>query len=181
MSDDKFAYNTFKGLDEISMNCIGLLMDESELVWKLLKYKTNDAWNKPDVSRDEKRTMIYNGLGDESDYKVFLDIGQNDAFTREDCVIRISPHSAVGKNRTVGMIVVSFEVFSHYKINTMSNYKTRVEMITQEFFRIFNGSRVGGLGQLFFDGFRDPLDRMIQASQIPFKGKQIFFSVNFAS
>jgi len=181
MSDEKFAYNTFQGLDEISMNCIGILMDESEIVWKLLKHKTNDAWDRPNLTKSEKRALIYNGNGDESLFNVFLDIGQNDSFTREDCIIRISPHSAVGKNRTVGLLLVSFEVFSHYKINTLSNYKTRVEMITQEFFRVFNGARVGGLGQLFFDGFRDPLDRMIQGGQLPFRGKQTFMSTNIAT
>lgn len=179
-NDEKFAYNPFSGLDSISENCINLLMDESETIWKLLKYTGNDAWNKPNLTKTEKRAMIYDGSPDETQYRVFMDIGQNDVWTREDCIIRIAPHSAVAKNRTVGILLVSFEVFSHYKINTLSNHKTRIDMIAQEFFRIFNGARVGGLGQLFFDGLRDPLDRMIGSGQIPTKGHQIFFSTNMA-
>ena len=180
MTDEKFAYNQFQDLDVVSMNCINMLMDESEIVWKLLYYNDRDAWNKSNLTKAQKRSMIYGGEDDETKYRVFMDIGQNDAWTQESCVIRISPHSAIGKNRTVGILTVSFEVFAHYKINTLSNYKTRVEMITKEFFRIFNGARIGGLGQLYFDGMANPTDRMIQASQIPFKGKQVFMSVNAA-
>lgn len=180
MSDEQFAYNTFEYLDEISMNCVNKLIDESEIVWKLLKYTDKDAWNKPNLTKAEKRSLIYGGQDDETDYRVFIDIGQNDVWTNETCVIRISPHSAIGKNRTIGIVTVSFEVFSHYKINTLSNYKTRVMMITKEFFRIFNGARVGGLGQLYFDGLANPIDRMISAGQIPQKGSQIFMSTNMA-
>ena len=119
--DDRFAYNDFQWFDEMSMNCINRLMDKSELVWKLLKYSTRDAWNRPNLTVAEKRELIYAGQDDESKYRVFSDIGQNDSWTIETCVIRISPHSAVGKNRTVGVVNMTFELFSHYKINTMSN------------------------------------------------------------
>jgi len=181
MSDERFAYNTFDGLDEISMNCINLLIDNSEIVWKLMKYNDRDAWEKPNLTKNEKREMIYGGQDDETKYRVFMDIGQNDVWVNEACVIRISPHSALGKNRTVGIVTVSFEVFCHYKINTLSNNKTRVAMITKEFFKVFNGERVGGLGQLYFDGLANPIDRLIGAGQIPYKGFQTFMSTNMAT
>jgi hypothetical protein len=109
-------------------------------------------------------------------YNVFMDGKQPDVLMKEVTLVRIMPHYAVGLNRTVGFIEVSMEVFSHYKINHMTNYKTRIDTITEELLAIFNGSDVGGLGLLSFDKMADQSSRLFQAGQIPFGGKQLIFS-----
>ena len=51
------AYNKFDDLDSFSYNCIQYLMDNSELIWRLLKYKTPSAWDSticPNLSKQEK-------------------------------------------------------------------------------------------------------------------------------
>lgn len=170
------AYNDFKMFSELSYNCIKIMLD-NELIWKLLKYTDPDAWNKPNLTQEEKAALIYAGQQDTSQYNVFMDGKQPDVLMNEVTLIRIMPHYAIGINRTLGIIEVSMEVFSHYKINHLSNYKTRIDIIAQELLGTFNGVDVGGIGLMSFDRVADQSSRLFQAGQIPFGGKQMVFSM----
>ncbi len=170
------AYNDFTQFSNMSYNCISTLITKSELVWKLLRYTSSDAWNKPDLSIEEKGVMIYSGQEDSSKYNVFMDGKQPDVLMDETTLLRIMPSYAYGINRTVGVIRVTMEVFSHYKINHLSNYKTRIDSIAQELLRVFNGIDIGGVGLMTFSEMGDESNRLFQAGQIPFGGKQLVFS-----
>jgi hypothetical protein len=170
------AYSDFRSFSKLSYNCIKHLMESSELVWKLLKYTDPDAWNKTNLTQEEKGALIYTGQQDTSMYKVFMDGKQPDVVMTETTMLRIMPSVAVGLNRTIGYIEISMEVFSHYKINHLSNYKTRVDLITEELLAVFNGCDVGGLGLLSFSKMADQSSRLFQTGQIPFGGKQLIFS-----
>lgn len=152
------------------------MMDENELVWKLLKYTSPDAWNKPDLTQEEKAQLIYAGQQDSSKYNVFMDGKQPDVLVEEVTLVRIMPHYAMGYNRTIGVIEVSMEIFSHYKINHLSNYTTRIDTIAGELLALFNGVNIGILGLMAIDRMIDQSSRLFQAGQIPFGGKQIIFS-----
>lgn len=184
MTDTHFigseAYNDFASFSKLSYNCISKLINENELIWKLLKHTDADAWSFPNLTYDEKVALIYNGVGDSSLYRVFMDNKQPDVLMEESSLLRIMPHFAVGLNRTFGYIEISMEVFSHYKINHMTNYQTRIDTITGELLALFNGSDVGGMGLMSFDKMADNSSRLFQAGQIPFGGKQIIFSTHSA-
>jgi len=171
-----YAYNDFKGFNQISYNCIKYLMDNNDSVWKLLKYRTPDAWNMAPLTQKEKAELIYAGQQDSSKYNVFMDSKQPDVLMEETTLLRIQPYYAMGINRTVGLIEVSFEIFSHYKINHLSNYTTRIDTIAAEILGLFNGSNQGPLGLLAIDRMMDQSSRLFQAGQIPFGGKQIIFA-----
>ena len=170
------AYNDFSEIPTLSYKCIKYMMDNNELIWKLLKYTDADAWNKPNLTQEEKVSLIYAGQQDSSKYSVFMDGKQPDVLVEEKSLVRIMPHYAKGWGRTIGYIQVSMEVFSHYKINHMSNYQTRIDTITGELLGLFNGASIGNLGLLVFDATMDSSDRLFQAGQIPFGGKQIIFT-----
>ena len=174
------AYNDFSILKTLSYNCITYMMENNEMIWKLLKFTDRDAWMKPDLTQEEKGAIIYAGQQDTSKYHVFMDEKQPDVMMDEVSLLRITPHYVVGLNRTVGFIQVSMEVFSHYKINHMSNYQTRIDTISAELLGLFNGMNVGALGLLHFDQVADESARLFQAGQIPFAGKQIIFSTHAA-
>lgn len=169
------AYNDFRQFSKISYNCIKYLMNNNQLVWKLLKYSEPDAWEKPDLTQEEKGALIYTGQSDSSIYRVFMDGKQPDVLMNEVTLLRIMPYYAVGINRTLGGIQVSMEVFSHYKINHMSNYQTRIDTIVEELLATFNGADISTIGLLSFDQSQDRSSRLFQAGQIPFGGKQIIF------
>jgi hypothetical protein len=171
-----YAYSDFKGFNQISYNCIKYLMENNDSVWKLLKYKDPDAWSKPALTQKEKAELIYAGQQDSSKYNVFMDGKQPDVLVEECTLLRIMPNYAMGINRTISLMEVSMEVFSHYKINHLSNYTTRVDTITAELLALFNGSNMGALGLLAIDRMMDQSSRLFQAGQIPFGGKQIIFA-----
>lgn len=171
------SYSEYPYLDTYSYACIKYLMDNDEEIWKLLKYTTHDAWNKPALSTEEKAALIYNGTDDTSKYKVFLDMGSPDVLTREDCIIRISPHSIFPDNRVVGTVNMIFEVYCNYHCNTLSNYRTRIDMITRRFLEVFNGVEIQGMvGRLYFDRLASESNRMEWGGQSPWRGRWIIFS-----
>lgn len=170
------SYAQYKIFDSISYNCYEYLMLKNEMIWKLLYYDTPDAWNKPDLTKEQKGQLIYNGQDDLTLARAFLDIGQPDVWTKEICIIRISPHSVFPDNRVIGNVSVIFEVFCHYKMNHLSNYKTRIDIVAQNFLETFNGINIGGVGKLFFDRMASYDNRMETGGQLPFKGRWLIMS-----
>jgi hypothetical protein len=179
---DRIAYNAFNDYDEIPYQIINHLMDNNELIWKLLKYDNPEAWKDsfPNLTKAEKGKLIYDGGEVTNNFRVFMDVGQPDAVTKEMTILRVSHWHISPKSRTVGIITMSFQVYAHYKINHLSNYKTRNDVIINQLLNTLNGIQVkGGLGVMYFDGKRELTDRMIVTGQIPFIGKQLFMSMNY--
>ena len=171
------AYNDFSSFSSLSYACITSLMNNNELVWKLLKYPQANAWERDNLTYEEKGELIYAGQEDSSKYHVFMDGKQPDVMTEETTLLRIMPYFAKGFDRVVGYVEVSMEVFSHYKINHLTNYKTRIDSICQELLGLFNGINVGGIGLMSINEMRDGSARLFEAGQIPFGGKQLIFSL----
>lgn len=152
------------------------MLTESENIWKLLYYNTPDALDQPNLTLDQKRAMIYRGEEDASLFHVFMDIGQPDVFVKEVAIVRICPWAIKPENYYYGKILMSFEAYSHNKINTLDNYQTRIDTIIGEFLRIFNGAMIGGVGRLYFNMAEDLNNKISNTGQIPWKGKQLFMS-----
>lgn len=170
------SYALYDGFDSISENCISYLMTHDEIIWKLLKYRTPDAWDKPDLTQQEKAALIYDGSDNSSDFNVFMDMGQPDVETTETCVIRIHPYNLYAPNRVIGDIRIMAEVYSHYKINHLSNYKTRNDMIIKRFLQVYNGATIEGLlGKMYLDDLGTYGTRMETGGQLPFRGKYVLF------
>jgi hypothetical protein len=167
------SYATYADFDSFPYRCISYLMENDETIWKLLKYSTPDAWNKTDLTLAEKRALIYNGEDDSSKFRVFMDMGQSDVETQEVSLIRIHPYELFPENRTVGSMKIMFEVYTHYKVNHLSNYKTRNDMIIGRFIKLFNGLQIAGIGKLHFDVMGTYGTRMETGGQLPMKGKWI--------
>jgi hypothetical protein len=172
------GYATYTDLPDYSHKCIDYLMNNNELMWKLLKYNEPNAWSSAhnNLTFAEKAELIYNSQPDSTPYRVFMDSGNPDVWTREICQLRIYPIKVFPQDRTRGMVLLAFEVFCHYKINQLSNYKTRVDMGVQQIIATFNGINIGGIGRLYFDGAETAEDRTLTVGQLPFKGKCVYMS-----
>ena len=170
------SYAQYKDYDIIPYNCISYLMDNDEVIWKLLKYPDPDAWNKPNLTKTEKAALIYNGSDNTALYRVFMDRGEPDVNTFENCQIRIANYSIYPDNRVVGTMSVVFEVYPHYKTNHLSNYRTRGDMIMSRFIKVFNGASIGGIGKLFFDRVGSESNRQELGGQLPYTGKWMIMS-----
>lgn len=170
------AYAKYRDLDSYSYNCISHLLVNDDTIWKLLYYKTPDAWSKANLTDEQKRLLIYNGTDDSSNFSVFLDSGSPDVITDETCIIRISPHSIFPDTRTFGTINILFEVYANFHVNTLTNYKTRMDMIAQRFIEVFNGEIISGIGRLHFDKLGSYGDRAEYVGQNPIRGRWIVMS-----
>lgn len=166
-------YNMFTELPNLSYNCISYLKDNDEYIWKLLKYNNPDAWKEPNLTEAEKIALIYNGQDDETKYRIFSDVAADNSWTIEACILRISPITILPTNYVYGYVSMGFEIYSHYKINQMSNYQTRIESMAQRIIQVFNGAEIGGLGRLYFDYRASTLCKSVIIGSIPFKGRAI--------
>jgi len=171
------AYAKYTQFPQYSYDITKYLLEHNELIWKLLKYETPDAWEQDDLTHSEKAALIYGGQDNLTDYRVFFDPGQPNSWTHESCIIRIYPYSLIGANRTTGTCTIMLEAYSHYKINHLSNYTTRIDTITQQLLETLNGIDIGlGIGKLFFDTLASRDDAVRGSGQAPFRGKMILMS-----
>ena len=102
---NKEAYAKYSILPDLAYNIIEYLISssEAEIIWKLLKYDDVNAWNKPNLTLDEKRALIYPGGEHSENYRVFLDFVMDDAVDKEATYLRIYPAQVYPQNRTIGI------------------------------------------------------------------------------
>lgn len=179
---NNYTINIFQQMPNIPQNCCYKLINENEIVWKLLKYNTNDAWKMPNLTRDEKISLIYPGTPEyEEDYNVYYDTAQDDVYTKVMTMLRIVVYEVIPDNSVYGDILMGFEIFSHYKTNTMSNGTTKVDVITQQLIQVFNGQFVEGVGTMIFNKKRSARCRAFESGLKPYKGKILLFANNCLS
>jgi hypothetical protein len=176
VNTDTYAYSKLTGFKFFSYNVINYLIDNNEEIWKLLYYNDIDAWDKANTTIAQKRSLIYAGQPDETLYRVFMGEKQINSWINEACILRIFPHSVIPENRTVNTTVMVFDVYCHYRINTMSNYTTRIDSVVEELISTLNGSNIGGLGRLTFNAAIAKSDKVYESGQAPFGGKRITMS-----
>ena len=169
------AYNKYEGLPLLGYKCIAHLLDVNETIFKLLYYNSPDALDQSNVSAVDKRALIFQGQEKMEDYKIFMDSGQSDAWTTESTVLCIYPFDINPLNRTVGVTTLAFEVYSHYKINHLNNYTTRIDTIIQQLIKEFNGwGGLGEVGRLEFDNRMGGIAQKMNSKGVtPYKGKYI--------
>lgn len=174
------AYNKYTRVPNFSYSIIEHLMtnEKAEILWKLLKYNDADAYDKPNLSQEEKAALIYKGIGSQDEYSVFLDYMSTDSEYKVKTILRIYPGEAIPVTRTTGIQGINIEVFVEFSINHLADYTTRVERITQTLIEVLNGADIGGVGQLFLDAQASRLCRISTIGVAPFKGKQIVMAVN---
>ena len=150
------AYNKYTLLPKVSYNIATYLMNNTnaELIWRLLYYTTNDAWNiniHPNLTKAQKGALIYKGDGMVNDYRVFFDAGMDNAWTTSNAMLRISPVTLDPTTYVYGIQCIRFEVYSHSTISMLSDYTARSLSIVQKLIEVLNGAEIDGIGQLFFN------------------------------
>lgn len=179
---NKEAYNSYAQVPNFSYRIIEHLMtnEKAETLWKLLKYNDADAYNKPNLTAQEKAALIYKGVGTQDNFSVFLDFQSQDAVAKVKTVLRIYPGEFYPQTRTTGIQGINLEVLTEHTINHLADYTTRVERIVQVLIEVLNGVDVGGVGVLFLDAQASHFCRITSMGVGSFKGKVIVMSVNVA-
>ena len=164
------SYNNFETLPAIAYNCVAYLMDNDEEIWRMLAYSDAEALNPnahSNLTVEQKKSLIYNGEDDITSYRVFMDMGMDDAWKQEAAMLRISPVMIMPDNYVHGKSAMSFEVYSHFKVNHLSNYTTRSLSIMQRLLSVYNGADISGIGRLFFDRKASSLCKIVPIGRIP--------------
>ena len=162
----------------IPASVVEYLMDNNELMWKLLYYNTNDAWSKSNLTKAQKSALIYDGSDSPENFRVFLDTGQDSAITEQISILRISTVSYVPRNHIIGYYELGIEVYSHYQINTLSNYQVRTDAIIASVIGTINGANIENTSRLFFDASKNPRCKVMTIGTAPFKGKGAILCTN---
>ena len=166
-------YNEYEELPLASYNCAKYLLENNELLWKLLYYSDPNAYKNdsshPNLTTAQKGALIYDGNPVETNYRVFFDAGQDDAWTGANCVLRIAPFDIEPTNHIYGKVGMLFQCYAAYKINTLSNYNIRTLRVIQQVLKTLNGAEIGGIGRLFFDARASRYCNMKIGGQINFK------------
>ena len=169
------SYNAYSSIPLISYNIISYLIDNNEAIFKLLYYNDSNAWrsdsNHLNLTKPQKGSLIFDGIKSQTDCRIFMDTGNDDSWQVESTQLRVSVVKGIPTNHVFGYITVGFEIYSHYKVNTLSNYTTRDMVILQEIIEVLNGKEIDGIGTLFFDYRQGGETKFINIGIPPYKGK----------
>ncbi len=173
------TYNTFSLLSELPYNCVAYLIDNNELIWKLLAYNDPNAWREdashPVLSKVEKGALIYDGLKEQTSCRVFMTTGLDSSWKEQHSQLRISILEGTPVNSVFGNVLIGMEIYVHSQIIQLSNYKTRTDMLIGELIDVFNGAEIGGLGKLYFDASKNYRCRLTTIGYAPYIGKAVVF------
>lgn len=155
---------------------------DAEIIWKILKYNTNNPYSSsiPNLTKDEKASLIYDGSEIGTDFRVFLDQGMEDSVSDIMTLIRVYPLAILPENYANGLASINFEVYSHFKTNTMINVQTKIDTVIQALIKSLNGKPIGGVGNLFFNAGRSRYDKVVAIGSSPYKGKCLTMSTNIS-
>lgn len=183
-NQNNIAANTDAMIPLISYNCTAYLLQNNELVWKLLKYQTADAWNKTNLTSAEKSALIYRGGNPDTmydDYHIFFDDFQDDGINTETTFLRIFPMEDSPQTHLVTDVAICMVVYTHSKCNHLSNYQTRVETIIQQLKETFNEKEIPKLGMLTYSQQASRLCKSMIIGKVPYKGKVVIFHARSVS
>lgn len=151
-------YNQHTAIRYISENIIYYLIDNNEIIWKLLKYDNADALFKPNLTKKEKIDLIYKGMDIKTDgYKVFRQPYVDDAEINDTSMIRVFLSNILPDNKVVSDVAITVECLVHSKNIMIKSdlpdvtYENRLELLLQQVIECLNGAEVKSVGRLFFD------------------------------
>lgn len=153
---DHNSYNKYSGFSNLSYNIIShlILNSEADNLWKLLKYSSNDALTKFNLTKAEKAALIYKGQEPSTPYKVLTTQFLDDASDERDTQLRIYTGTIYPENYVQGIIDFRMDLICNNKIAVLSNSQNRLDVMFECIMKSLNGRDIEGLGNLYFNADR---------------------------
>ena len=144
--------NAFRmnNLDESLSEVLGILIRESDELWKCLAYNEKDALSKS-ITLSQKADLC----NQDSDSKrlILKPFSSGDIITDEQVQVRMFQDNMRGFSATTGSIIFTFEIIVHNNLWLLSNQKVRPLIIIRELFNSLSERRLDTMiGQLSFEG-----------------------------
>jgi hypothetical protein len=176
------VYDKFQSIPLIPYNIISYMISYDNEIWKLLKYNDANAWKSdsshPNLTTEEKSALIYDGIMPINNARVFTSLGQDDSILAETSFIRVGLPELIPTNHIRGASTIGFEILTHYKVSTLSNYQSRADTIMQKLIALFNGADIDGIGRIFFDARISSRCRAVLIGQVPYRGRGLTLCAN---
>ena len=176
------AYDKFENIPLIPYNIISYMINYENDIWKLLKYNDPNAWKSDsshsNLTTEEKSALIYDGIMPINNARVFTNLSQDDSILAETSFIRVGLPEIIPTNHIRGASTIGFEILTHYKVSTLSNYQSRADTIMQKLIALFNGADIDGIGRIFFDARVNSRCKAIQIGQVPYRGRGLIMAAN---
>lgn len=155
------AFNSFEEMPLIPYKILEeLLLDTSQRVedfWKLLKYPTVDALEQPNLTEDEKDSLIWKGDVLEQDYAIFCKplIGSSLESAKSQTQMRLYRYNTLPLDTYEAIICFELDLITNEK-TSMVYYKgmlcERTDLMESFILDIFNGRDLGiGSGSLEYN------------------------------
>jgi translation elongation factor EF-G len=178
---DHESYNKFSGFSNLPYNIISHLILNDEIIWKLLYYPENDALVQSNLTKVQKRTLIYKGQDDATPFRVFTTQFMDDSFQERQTQLRVYSGLVVPENYVQGVIDYRIDVMCHNKISILDTTENRLDVMFEHIMNALNGRDIESLGKLYFNA-----DRRRTNSSALFNpndyyiGRGIIMSTNYA-
>lgn len=147
-------YNTMNVLPYLPYNIMKYLALNEEILWKLLKYNSYDALSKPNLSFQEKMSLIWATDDKQEDYSVFFTNLVEDAIPRSKTIMKLYKYYIDSVNVFLADVVYQID-FLYGGNMAMVEYNgipvSRDDLLIQRVLETLNGVAVGGVGTLQFN------------------------------
>lgn len=143
-------YNNYQGSSWIPYNLVEFLI-ENENIWKLLKYSTADALEKPNLTRQEKVDMIWAGEDQQDDFNVFLIPMVENIQPKQTTLMRIAVYKVLPNSPFYGDILIGIHLLTQTKLGVIKDRRARLDVLFDEIMSTLIGKNVGGLGTIYFN------------------------------
>lgn len=155
MPNNSEAYISYKNARRLPTSIIEYLFENSEDIWKLLKY-FEDPMSHDNLTIAEKRDMIAKSSTESESKNIILQRFNNEALTNAINQIRlevINVRPYQGRSVGIGSILFQIIIPNQYQIvsTNYSSYDRRDMAIMQEILEKLNGVELGDIGYLFIN------------------------------
>lgn len=154
-------FNTFKNISKVPYTIVMDYLFYNEDIWKLLYYIVDEdgtpisrPLERPNLTSQQKRSLIYNGIDDVNKYRVFLsNVPLSEETTGQVQQIRIYRDRVLPKDAFMSNATWTIELPCHNAISTIivdNIIVNRVDLLQEEILETLNGKDIGGIGTLMF-------------------------------
>jgi hypothetical protein len=159
-------YNNFENLPTVPYKLINYLAEHNDRLFKLLKYPSSDALDKPNLTFEEKLELLYTDVDNEVDKHIFLKPLVGDEMTNAESQIRIYKSSIKPLSKQDAVVSYRFDFITGDKISLVYDDGIpcpRLDLLETEILNTFNGVDLFGTGEFQFSRDLDTTDKQIFA------------------
>lgn len=128
--------------------------DKAEDLWKLLKYNTEDALGKPNLTLSEKMSLVCKNNADQNSYNIFLTRLIEDEQIAERSILKLYKMNTTPEDNIKAVCVYAFDILTGAK-SSIVEYNgipcSRLDVIEAILVQSLNGIDVNGVGYLQYN------------------------------